>query len=88
MSWGLQRFTFRTMLRAWAVTIVLLTGPLLIFAKPRLPVTLSSTNLSRQRFDFWFALTPQFLYLQLGNILQSLGFFIPSSWHILTKFHV
>lgn len=77
MSWGLEHYTFRTMLRAWAVSVVILTGPLLVFVKPRLPVTMASSDAFRRRFDYRFTLTPQFLFLEAGNILQGLGFFVP-----------
>jgi len=49
----------------------------MVFVKPRLPVTLSSTESSRRRFDYRFVLSPAFIALQAGNILQSLGYFIP-----------
>ncbi|KAI9811718.1 MAG: hypothetical protein M1827_005263 [Pycnora praestabilis] len=75
MNWGLEKYGFRTMLRAWAVTLVLLSLPLLYFVKPRLPPSTTSTP---RRISLSFLLTPTFLLLQTGNIFEGLGFFIPS----------
>lgn len=62
------------MLRAWAVVVVVLTAPLLYYVRPRLPV--SATTRVR-RFDLSFVRTSSFWVLQAGNILESLGYFIP-----------
>lgn len=77
MSWGLSRFAFRTILRAWGIAVALCLGPMLLFIKPRLPVTLSSGDARRRSFDYRFVLSPAFLALQAGNIFQGLGYFIP-----------
>jgi MFS family permease len=74
MSWGLQHYSFRTMLRTWAVCLVILMTPLLFSVKPRLPLSQSSAP---RRFDLSFIITSSFLVLQAGNILEGLGFFIP-----------
>jgi MFS family permease len=51
---------------------------MLLFIKPRIPVTLSSSTHERRRhFDYGFVLSPAFLALQAGNIFQGLGYFIP-----------
>lgn len=50
---------------------------MLLFIKPRIPVTLSSTRPERRSFDYAFVLSPAFLTLQAGNIFQGLGYFIP-----------
>jgi MFS family permease len=75
MNWGLNKYGFATMLRAWAVTLVVLSGPLLFFVKPRIPITMSS---QRRPFSFRFLRTSTFWILQTGNILEGLGFFIPN----------
>ena len=75
MNWGLNRYSYPTMLRVWAITIVLLSGPLLYFVKPRIPVTAAT---HARRLDFGFLKTRTFWTLQFGNILESLGFFIPN----------
>lgn len=74
MSWALSQYSFRTTLRIWAIALVILTGPLLYYVKPRLPK--ASVSHSR-RFNFNFVSSPSFLIPELGNILQGLGFFIP-----------
>jgi MFS family permease len=65
-------FSFRTVLRAYAGALLVLLGPALWFVRPRLPPT------ATRRFDLTFLRTPAFLLFGLGNVLQSLGFFIPS----------
>src|SRR5437762_5559070 len=74
-SWGLERCGFRTMLRAWAILLVLLSTPLLYFVRPRLPVLQTS---ARRKVSYAFVLSPTFLLLQVGNILEGLGYFILS----------
>lgn len=75
MSWGLDRYSFPTMLRVWAVALAVLTGPLLYFVKPRIPY--SQTHRA-PRLSLGFMMDRTFIILQLGNILQGLGFFIPT----------
>lgn len=73
LGWALDRYSYRAMLRVWGVVNVLVCGPLLYFIKPRLPV------LHRRRpFSFAFLRTPTFWLFQMGSILESLGFFIPT----------
>lgn len=73
LDWALDRYSYRAMLRVWGVVNVLVCGPLLYFIKPRLPV------LHRRRpFSFAFLRTPTFWLFQMGSILESLGFFIPT----------
>lgn len=62
------------MLRAWAVTLVLLSAPLLRYVKPRIPLSMASHP---RHFDFAFLRTSTFWILQAGNILESLGYFVP-----------
>ncbi|OAX84668.1 hypothetical protein ACJ72_00960 [Emergomyces africanus] len=74
-SWLLQHHSFRTTLRVWAVIFVVLALPLLKVVKPRIP-----ESQKRQTFyiDLSFIKERSFMILQLGNILQGLGFFIPT----------
>lgn len=65
------------MLRAWAITIILLASPLLYYVKPRIPLSLSSHP---RRLDTKFLRLPIFWALEAGNIFESLGFFIPNIW--------
>lgn len=76
MNWGLNKYGFSTMLRIWAVTLVVLSGPLLFFLKPRIPVPQTATR--RRKLEYGFLKTRTFWLLQAGNILQGLGFFIPN----------
>lgn len=78
MEWGLNKYSFSTMLRAWAVVMAVLSGPLLYFVKPRIPLSRSASR--PRRLDFGFLKSRVFWILQLGNILESLGFFIPGIW--------
>ncbi|KAI8938434.1 hypothetical protein NX059_004327 [Plenodomus lindquistii] len=75
LEWLLHSYGFRTTLRVCALTFVALNFPVVFFFKPRLP--LSQTSQSRS-FDFSFWTCPTFLILQSGNIIQSLGFFLPA----------
>ncbi|KAI9873805.1 MAG: hypothetical protein M1830_010590 [Pleopsidium flavum] len=75
MQWALDRFGFRTVLRAWAIILFTLTAPLLHFVKPRLPVSPTSHP---RRFDFTFLKTSTFGLLQTGNVIEGLGYFLPS----------
>ena len=75
MDWGLHKYGFRTMLRTWAVVLLVLSAPLLYFVKPRLPLSASSRA---RRFDFGFLRSSTFWLLQIGNILEGLGFFVPN----------
>ena len=75
LNWGLNKYSHAIMLRAWAIVLVLLTGPLLFYVKPRLPVSAAT---HARCLDFSFLRSTTFLVLQAGNILEGLGFFIPN----------
>ncbi|KAL8662126.1 MAG: hypothetical protein Q9202_005018 [Teloschistes flavicans] len=75
MQWLLNTYGFRTTLRVWAISLFLLTGPLLYFVKPRIPNT--PAHFTRAR-DFAFILTSTFGVLQACNIIEALGFFLPT----------
>ncbi|KAI9729229.1 MAG: hypothetical protein M1834_007021 [Cirrosporium novae-zelandiae] len=77
MSWGLSKYGFRTMLRAWAVVLIVLSSPLIYYVKPRIP-TSHRTTTTRRPTSFQFLLSPTFWLLEAGNIVEGLGFFIPS----------
>jgi MFS family permease len=70
----LNRYGFRTTLRIWTVLLFAITLPLTWFLKPRLP--LPATN--RVRVGMKFLKNETFWLLQVGNIFQGLGFFVPS----------
>lgn len=75
LEWLLHTYGFRTTLRVCALTFVALNLPLVFFFKPRLP--LSQTSQSRS-FDMSFWTCSTYLIMQSGNIIQSLGFFLPA----------
>lgn len=75
MSWLLSSYGFRTTLRVWAITFCILAGPFIYYVKPRIPVSKSS---GPQKISFDFVGTKLFWMLQIGNIIEGLGFFIPS----------
>ncbi|OSS54394.1 hypothetical protein B5807_01084 [Epicoccum nigrum] len=73
----LQKFGPSVTLQAWSVTTVLLSAPLLYFLKPRIPLSQSATV---RRISLNFIHLPAFWMLQIGNILQSLGYFLPYTY--------
>ncbi|KAL8855925.1 MAG: hypothetical protein Q9178_007439 [Gyalolechia marmorata] len=75
MEWLLSTYGFRTTLRAWSVALFILTGPLLYFVKPRIPNTPAHSPHAR---DFAFILTSTFAILQACNVIEALGFFLPT----------
>ncbi|KAF2113364.1 major facilitator superfamily domain-containing protein [Lophiotrema nucula] len=75
LEWLLNNYGFRTTLRVCAITFVALNFPILFFFKPRIP--LSQTSHSRS-FDMSFWKNSNYLILQSGNVIQSLGYFLPA----------
>jgi MFS family permease len=76
MQWLLHSYGFRTTLRIWSLALFILTFPLLHYLKPRLPI--ESTPRHRKMFDMSFLYSPTFLVLQICNICEALGFFLPT----------
>lgn len=75
LQWLLDSYGYRTTLRVWALTLAVLASPCMYAIKPRLPV---STASSFRPVDISFLKHAQFWVFQTGNILQSLGFFLPT----------
>ena len=75
MNSGLENYGFRSMLRAWAVSVLIISAPLIYFLRPRLPISPSSQS---PRLHLGFLRTSTFWILQIGNIIEGLGYFIPS----------
>lgn len=75
LEWLLNNYGFRTTLRVSAVSVLALNFPILFFFKPRLPFS-QSTQV--RGFDMSFWKSPTYLVLQSGNVLQSLGYFLPA----------
>lgn len=71
----LNKYGFRTTLRIWALVLFSATAPLTFFLKPRLPVAQTTHHRS---FNLSFLKNKTFLLLQLGNILEGFGYFVPS----------
>lgn len=77
MEWVLNRYGFRTALRVWAVAVFILTTPFLYFMKGRLPLR-AHANSAPQKLEIGFVKTWAFWILQISNIVQGLGYFLPS----------
>jgi len=75
LQWMLDSYGYRTTLRAWAITLAILASCCIYFIRPRLPITSAS---SFRPVDISFVKHTQFWVFQTGNILQSLGFFLPT----------
>jgi MFS family permease len=71
----LEKYGFHTTLHVWAVTILILSAPLLYFLRPRLPISPISQS---PRYGLRFLKTLSFWLLQSGLIIESLGYFLPS----------
>lgn len=71
----LTKYGYRTTLRAMAVAMALLTGPLIPFLKGRLP---PSERASIPKVDWTFFRSPLFWVYSVSNLLQGLGYFFPS----------
>ena len=78
MNWGLNRYGFAVMLRAWALVTAVFAGPTLFFVKPRVPIPRARSY--PPQLSFGFVKTSTFWALQSSNILEGLGFFIPNIW--------
>lgn len=92
---SLSRFGINNTLRAWACLTVYIslskvdsyflimgfqcamTAPLLWFIKPRLPLPPARTA---RRLDMSFLRLRIFWILELGNVIQGLGYFLPSAY--------
>ena len=71
----LDKYGYKTTLRAIAVAMVFLTGPLIPLLKGRIP---PSQTTARTRTDWSFATKPLFFVYCTANAVQGLGFFFPS----------
>jgi MFS family permease len=70
----LQKYGFKTTLRIWSVVVFVLTAPLAIFIKPRLP---QSASTHAKRFNLGFIFTKTFAVYQIANVVEAFGFFLP-----------
>ncbi|KAJ5930888.1 hypothetical protein N7466_006381 [Penicillium verhagenii] len=72
----LNRFGFRTTLRAFAIALFILTAPLVYFVKPRVPIP--DNRPSPPPPNLRFIMTSTFALFEFCNIIEALGFFLPS----------
>lgn len=70
----LKRWGHKTTLRAIAIAMVVLTGPLLPFLRPRIP---PSQQTAVAKADWSFLKKPLFWVYTTSNIAQALGFYFP-----------
>ncbi|OAA64858.1 Major facilitator superfamily transporter [Cordyceps fumosorosea ARSEF 2679] len=73
----LSRYGYAVTLRAVAVALVVLTGPLLPFLRGRLPPSASSAAASAP-IDWRFLRSGLFWTYSLSNLLQGFGYFFPA----------
>lgn len=71
----LKKYGYPTTLRATAIALTILTGPLIPTLKGRLPVSSSSTTVAAT--DWTFLRLPLFWIYSLSNLIYGLGFFFP-----------
>ena len=71
----LDRYGYKTTLRAVAVALVLLTGPLMPMLKGRLPASQQSRDPKR---NWSFIRSPLFWIYSMSNLLQGFGYFFPA----------
>ncbi|KAF2104267.1 MFS general substrate transporter [Rhizodiscina lignyota] len=77
MDFMLRSLGWKNTLRIWAAAMFALTAPLLFFLRPRIPISQStrprplSLTFLRHK-DFWM--------LEVGNIMQSFGYFLPQTF--------
>ncbi|KAK2050983.1 MFS general substrate transporter [Colletotrichum caudatum] len=71
----LEKYGYQVTLRAIAVALVVLTGPLLPLLKGRIPPSEESRI---ARTDWTFLQSPLFWVYSISNLLQGLGYFLPA----------
>lgn len=77
MDFLLNRFGWQNAMRIWAAAMFIITAPLLYFLKPRVPL---SPAMRVRKLDTSFLRHRDFWLLEAGNVLQSLGYFLPSTY--------
>jgi MFS family permease len=71
----LNRYGYKTTLRAMAIGMAILTGPLILALKGRLPPSEQSTM---AKMNWSFLRKPLFYVYGMSTLIQGLGFFFPS----------
>lgn len=75
MQWILRTWGFRAALRIWVIASVILTTPAMFFLKSY-PQT-DQLRSAGQRLRWQFLKSPALWILSVGNVIQSLGYFMP-----------
>lgn len=70
----LTSYGFQTALRIWAVVLFILSLPLSVFIRPRLPF---SATACLRLVNMRYVLSRRFVLHQLANIVQATGYFLP-----------
>ncbi|KAM3441098.1 hypothetical protein MY4824_001882 [Beauveria thailandica] len=73
----LNRFGLRATLLSWAAASAMMTLPTLFFLKPRVPMHLQARN---RRVSLDFLRQTSFWMMQVGIIIQALGYVMPSTY--------
>ncbi|KAM3505320.1 hypothetical protein MY10362_003023 [Beauveria mimosiformis] len=73
----LNRFGLRATLLSWAAASAIMTLPTLFFLKPRVPLHLQARN---RRVSLDFLCQTSFWMMQVGIIIQALGYVMPSTY--------
>ncbi|PYI08542.1 MFS general substrate transporter [Aspergillus sclerotiicarbonarius CBS 121057] len=74
----LDLYGFRITLRAFAITLFVLTAPLVYFVKPRTPIPNPTPRGGVSLPNLRFLFSPTFLLFQAFNTIEALGYFLPS----------
>ncbi|PQE31439.1 hypothetical protein CJF32_00008061 [Rutstroemia sp. NJR-2017a WRK4] len=77
MSSLLEKYGPQTTLRVWAISLCIMTSPLLVFLKPRIPV---SRAVSQRPLSWSFLKHTTFWMMQVGNVVQAFGYLLPSTY--------
>ncbi|KAJ5925264.1 hypothetical protein N7454_007903 [Penicillium verhagenii] len=75
LQWMLDTFGHKTALRAWSIVLLVLGAPLLTYLRPRLPISRASQP---RKLDFRFLWDATFLIYESGNIMEAMGYFLPT----------
>jgi MFS family permease len=76
----LDRYGLRPTILAWAIASAVMTMPLLFLLRPRVPASQSRAAPASMATSFSFLKSTTFWMLQAGNIVQSFGYLIPTTY--------
>lgn len=75
LEWLLGKYGIETTLRISAVMLFLLAAPLIYWHRPRIPMTVTA---SQHSLNFRFLYNKVYIIYQLGNMMEALGYFLPT----------